>query len=87
MKVSSSILAGLMLAATPVFADEPVAKPAAPDGQVDKPVCRRLVIVGSRLPGPRVCRTEAQWESNNRDQQDSVRKIQENRRTDPNGGG
>ena len=50
----------------------------APDNS-QKVVCRRDAVLGSRLPGPRVCKTKAEWAANDRQAQDQVRKIQDMR--------
>ena len=86
MKAATPFLAGLLIMAVPALAAGPEAAPtthpeARPDDGADKLVCRRQVVVGSRLPGPRVCRTQAQWDSNNRDDQDAIRRAQDHRRS------
>ncbi|MEJ5975781.1 hypothetical protein WG901_03995 [Novosphingobium sp. PS1R-30] len=89
MKATLPILGGLLLTAVPAFAAEPgptpSATPGAPEAVDDKLICRRQVVVGSRLPGPKVCRTRAQWDGNNRDDQDAIRRVQDLRRS-PDGG-
>lgn len=86
MKAAMPFLAGLLLATAPALAVEPEATPtstpgAKPDDGADKLICRRQVVVGSRLPGPKVCRTQAQWNGNNRDDQDAIRRAQDHRRS------
>ncbi|MCW1428277.1 hypothetical protein [Novosphingobium sp. JCM 18896] len=94
MKAATPFLAGLLILAAPALAAEPEVTPTAsptsasgaqpdakPDDTADKLVCRRQVVVGSRLPGPKVCRTQAQWNSNNRDDQDAIRRAQDHRRS------
>ncbi len=61
-------------APTSIAAAKPADDPA-------RPICRRQATTGSRLPGPRTCRTKAEWEANDRDSQDAVRRVQDNRRT------
>ena len=82
MKAATPFFAGLLIMAVPALAAKPEAAPAAkPDEGADKLVCRREVVVGSRLPGPRVCRTAAEWKGNSRDDQDAIRRAQDHRRS------
>ena len=68
-------------------AGEPHTPSAHPDGHTVKPICKREVVLGSRLPGPRVCKTAEQWKENDREAQDATRQAQENRRSmDPGAG-
>lgn len=51
-------------------------KPAPDDSQ--KVVCRRDAVLGSRLPGPRVCKTKEEWRANDSQAQETVRRVQSN---------
>ena len=73
-------LAGLFLApSAPAMADPP-APPAPTPAKPERMICKREVVVGSRLPGPRVCRTAADWKQETRDSQDMVEAIQRDTR-------
>lgn len=63
----SGAAALVLLAAVPVRAEDPAPKPAAkvePDeGALNKVVCRRVEAIGTRLSSKKVCRTQAQWDT------------------------
>ena len=87
-KYLATALAVFVAAPHAAGASEPTATSTAqPDGETVKLVCRRDPVLGSRLPGPRVCKTAEQWKQNDREAQDAVRRVQENRRSmDPGAG-
>lgn len=61
----SGAIALVLLAAVPAQAGEPAptAKPEAKDDQLNKVVCRRVEVIGTRLSAKKVCRTQAQWDA------------------------
>jgi hypothetical protein len=67
-------------ASPPSIARTPSPSEGTRDSPADKIICKRLTTTGSRLPGKRICRTQAQWNANDRDSQDAARKAQDNRR-------
>ncbi len=78
-------LASLLLCPCAAAAAEPSTQPVSDPAKPEKQICKREVIVGSRLPGPRTCRTSAQWKQESRDSQDMVDKIQRDTRGLPGG--
>lgn len=59
--------AALVFLAAPVLAENSEPVPAAPakasDGEMNKIVCRRVESIGTRLSSKKVCRTQAQWDT------------------------
>ena len=87
-KFRLAALAACLIVPQLTHASEPAAPAsAAPADDAAKPICKREPILGSRLPGPKVCKTAEQWKQNDRDAQDATRRAQENRRSmDPGSG-
>ena len=52
-----------------------------PDGKTEKLVCKRIVTTGSRLGGPRVCRTRAEWDADEIQARETTRRMQHSRET------
>ena len=49
------------------------------NGQPEKLTCRRMTPVGSRVRGPKVCRTPEQWAREEREARDKTRELQRTR--------
>jgi hypothetical protein len=76
-------IAGAPLAwAMPAGAGEPEAGSVtvpAREGKTERLICRRIDVSGSRLRGPRVCRTRQEWQKDEMDARDATRRLQRSR--------
>jgi hypothetical protein len=77
--VAASIV-GLLFSGPLAFADPAQPPAAAPTAQNDPDaiVCRSgEVTLGSRLPGPRVCQTQRQWDALQKDSAQELHEMQQ----------
>ena len=58
----------------------PAAPQAKPAEAADKKICKREEVIGSRVSGKRICRTKAQWDAL---QQQDQRALQEMTKLNP----
>jgi hypothetical protein len=49
------------------------------DGKSETLTCRRITPVGSRVRGPKVCRTPEQWKQEEREAREKTRELQRTR--------
>jgi hypothetical protein len=67
----------LFLAISALAADVPPAQPAAePAPKRERMICRRLEQTGTRMSGREVCRTQSQWDYDERSARDVLRDKQ-----------
>jgi len=89
----AALVGGLLMCSTPLLAQSttttapavvpaataPAAQPA-PQDDPNEMICKSgEPILGSRFPGPRVCRTRKEWDQIRRDSQDALYHQQMNR--------
>lgn len=49
------------------------------DGKTETLTCRRMTPVGSRVKGPKVCRTPAEWQKEQEQAREKTRELQRTR--------
>ena len=67
----SLFIAALVLAAAPQ-----APAPAKPADKKPRMVCVENTPLGSRIPGPRICKTAAEWDLGRRDDRGEVERAQ-----------
>ena len=78
---------GIAVAAPPGAADQATGSALGAKGGgdetigtgVDKVICKREKVLGSRVAAKKVCQTAAEWERQRRDSQQAAEKIQSSR--------
>ncbi|MBT2133157.1 hypothetical protein KK137_02320 [Croceibacterium sp. LX-88] len=80
--LSLVLAVSILPTAMPARAQDRTADPVTvtnADGSTEKLTCRRLTPVGSRVRGPKVCRTPEQWQQEEREARDKTRELQRTR--------
>lgn len=95
MRFLASSACAMLVVAVPAFAQEsqPATESAATaggdivvegekeDSKLDKVICKRERILGSRLGTTKVCRTRRQWEADSAQDRRDIEQVQSSRQT------
>lgn len=82
MTLLLALAGSVTLTAMPLHAKDPAqdtVSVAGSDGKEEKLECRRVDTLGSRVRGPKVCRTKEEWRLEESNAQQNVREMQRNK--------
>ncbi len=72
------VLLAVWLSAGTAIAESGNSAGTTSDNPGSRIVCKEVEVTGSLLPGPRICRTKAEWDEIQRQSEATLRDVQDN---------